>query len=104
MTIPVDDSYDAFADWVSTKPQAIQEDLLMIYSKPSSRQQFLQIYRRTSERIKKDDARERWKKVCWAVNVRTYALHWLEDYAKTKELQRIQQVASDPMYDPLITV
>ena len=42
-----------------------------------------------------------WKLVKWAVQVRPYALHWLEMQAMRQEEARIESVAADPTYDPM---
>ena len=97
--MPADD-FAAFAAWVSTRPPAIRADLVALHGRSAdSLRRFL---RRARPEVERAAAlRRRWALVRWAVAVRPWALHWLEEHAKAQETRRIASVAADPRYDPM---
>ena len=102
MPLPADDSYEAFVEWADGMEPEARDMVLELYgSSLGKRRRFIARIENMIEQYSKDKAKRCWASIRWAVAVRPYALHWLEEYAKRKELQSIAWVASNPRYDPM---
>ena len=102
MPLPANGSYEAFVEWADTAEPEARSMLLELYgSSLEKRRRFMARIDKKIEQDRKEKAKRCWACIRWAVAVRPHALHWLEEYAKAKELQSIARVASNPRYDPM---